>query len=377
MTKRFTIYFTLTLFSCLDPYPARDSDVPRNVLVVEGFIDVNSRRATVKLSRLANLTDNTSDMSQSANSIHIEDENGKRYILTAISNGHYSVDMSDVDYDKKYKLIIHVSGDERYESDLIDVIKTPPIESLEWEGGDDGVRIYASTISSTDQTPYFQWDFTETWVYTAPLESTLKVIAGIPYPRTSLDNVFVCWKTLPATKTNIFATTSLSSNVVSRRQIQLIPKGSQKTSIHYSIEVKQRAITAGEHEYLKLLQQTTENLGGLFDPLPSQTVSNVKPLGSNPSPVGYFSGSSTDTKRMFISFYDLPDILMVPQRHNCVPDTICFSRVQRPDCRNDFASMSPRDLLIVEKDGWYLKTNYSCADCRAQGGTLEKPDFWP
>jgi len=93
--------------------------------------------------------------------------------------------------------------------------------------------------------------------------------------RTVDDYIFYCWNENPSTEILITSTDRLSENRVSRFPITVIPAGSRKISMLYSIQVSQRAISEEEYTFLKQLKQTTESIGGLFDPQPSQVPGNI------------------------------------------------------------------------------------------------------
>jgi hypothetical protein len=140
--------------------------------------------------------------------------------------------------------------------------------------------------------------------------------------------------------------------------------------------VKQQALTEEAYNYWLSLQKTTEDLGGLFDPLPTELEGNIF-CTSDPSEtvIGYFSGSSVEEKRIFLTIRDLPDEVKKYNRPSCQIDTILVE---------DLRGAATGTLLISSiynetytKVIAYTTAQDMCIDCRVfGGGVLTKPDFW-
>lgn len=173
--------------------------------------------------------------------------------------------------------------------------------------------------------------------------------------------------------------------MVSAKKLIFIPLASQKVGTKYSVLVRQRVITKEEFIYLSQLQKTTESVGGLFDPQPSQVYGNIRRVSENgATAIGYFSGGSYHEQRAFLSFSDLPEHLAVkPAGPQCSIDTICYAPPNQSPirCVIDLANVPLSEQIIGEI--WqgislvgYVSTSDDCADCRTQGGVLEEPDFW-
>ncbi len=120
-----------------------------------------------------------------------------------------------------------------------------------------------------------------------------------------------------------------------------------------------------------MLEKTTENLGGLFDPLPAQVIGNMFSEDHPAEPVmGYFSGGTVDEKRMFIVLAELPDYLKfyTPLVKGCEITVLSVQNIAN--------TIGDKVLLDVFGSGFTVTTP-ECGDCRAQGGVITQPDFWP
>jgi hypothetical protein len=208
----------------------------------------------------------------------------------------------------------------------------------------------------------------------------------MPVYRNANELMHTCWKTVISTKISIASTVRLAEDVVYNYPLIYLPSGSQKMQIMYSVLVRQRAISKEEYNFMDQLEKTTESVGGLFDPQPSQVPGNIHNLSDPTSPVlGYFSAGDATEKRFFLSFSELPDHLQVfPRPSGCRPDTICvFQTIPRAYiCGLDLVDLDGSEIIgsalyTGPTVTGYTKTTVQCADCRSQGGTLTKPAFWP
>jgi hypothetical protein len=370
---------------CLDPYapPVSDNDV--DILVVDGFLDAKEGIATVSLSKAVALSSSSEPESEPNATVTLLDEDGSMTPLQEITTGHFRATDVPVKTATKYRIHIRTQFGREYQSDLMGIYETPPIDSVTWIADDDDLTIRVNTHDFSDQAKYFRWTFEETWAYHAAVLSQYKVVGTQYVDRTPEEMIFYCWNTQPSTNILIGSTTRLSENIVSQMPIAFIPKGSQKLSMKYSILVSQRALSEEEYTFLDQLRKTTESIGGLFDPQPSQVPGNISRLDpSSPLAVGYFGVGSTVKQRIFIAALDLPRSFQggYPTAGCYPPDTVCLRST--PAIRN--CTLGPNDLNEATMLGSAVYsgrdlvgitlTSPSCADCRLSGGVLSKPDFW-
>ena len=134
----------------------------------------------------------------------------------------------------------------------------------------------------------------------------------------------------------------------------------------------QYSVSEDEFGYWKRLQNISEDVGGLYDLIPSSITGNVFCVEDPAQRVlGYFSVSAKSSKRVFISenFAGMPDYYA-----NCATDTI-------PDGTSIEGLGETVWVIIVH--GWpfpppyftVLTRNKACADCTVRGTNIE-PLFW-
>ena len=195
-------------------------------------------------------------------------------------------------------------------------------------------------------------------------------------PRDTSNNIFTCWRSDQSTNLLLGSSAKLSQDLIYEQPLILIPLGSQKLAIEYSIDVKQYALDANSYNFWQILQQNTEQLGSLFDAQPSELTGNVHNIASPNEPVlGYVSVSTIQEQRIFISE---PPSWIYPPLQGCSeievandPDTFAFY------FRSTYIPVSADIDQATGSIIGYFSAYSSCVDCIEQGGTTLKPPFWP
>ena len=210
-----------------------------------------------------------------------------------------------------------------------------------------------------------------TWEYTANYESVYKIVKNAAVTRKPEDAIFKCWNTELSSKILIASTSRLSEAVVSQFALTFLTVGTMKLSRKYSILVQLRGVGEEEYIYWQQLQKTNENLGGLFDPLPSQVAGNIH-NATDPAEVvlGYFSGAGMQEKRIFISYAELPIYLRSVIRPFCPQDTLLAAEIKTHNSALLISSYGSPSII-----GFTTSSNV-CIDCQVSGGTLTKPAYW-
>jgi len=358
---------------CLESYypPATNERV--GYLVVDGYLNTTKSVATVKLSRTLGISIAESFPEESNAKVSIESDQGDIYPLNEMGNGIYSQTGINAQDGKSYQLHIKTSDGNEYLSKNIQFKSSPSLDSIIWKPDADGITLHVNAHDDTNKTHYYKWNFVETWQYTSTFFSYFKFVDGVPTPRTPADYIFNCWKTAHEDQVLITSTVPLNADVVHDFPLVTIPRGSIKLSHRYSILVEQRALDDDAYNYWSLLKKTTENLGGLFDPLPSQVTGNVYNINNSNEPVlGYFGGGNAQEKRIFILFSDLPDHLQTYSTGlYCTQGLVPVGKLSANGGQvliNAVGTPVPTDFFVSTPD---------CSDCRVNGGSTIKPDFWP
>lgn len=365
----------IAISSCVEPYePAETLNAP-DILVIDGYISTADQSATVKITHAVSLSENSSPAPEPGASIQIEEFEGIAYPLTESDAGIYIATGLTLDINKKYRLNVRTSGGKSYLSEYIELIETPPIDSITWRPTSDAVEILVNTHDDTGKAKYYQWKYEETWKYSSNYQSNFVFdqITGEVTWRELSDQNYICFGSSSSTEILLGSTTQQTTDLIRNHVVARIPAMTYKFTRGYSILVKQSVLSEEAYNYWLLLEKTTENLGGLFDPLPAQVTGNITCTSDTSEPVlGYFSGGAETVSRLFIKPSELPNELRYYSGGdpNCMVDSVLFD-----DMPTEGAYYIVNNYGVPFPVG-YLLSSYYCTDCRAQGGQLEVPDFW-
>jgi hypothetical protein len=191
-----------------------------------------------------------------------------------------------------------------------------------------------------------------------------------------------CWHTYSSTAIFLGSTAKLSQDVVYEYPLNRLPPNSQITSVLYSMLVRQYALTEDAYNYISLMQKNSTSLGSIFDAQPSGLKGNIHCL-SNPSlqVIGYVSAGTMSQQRLFIYRYQIAS----SYSFSCVAGDI-FVALSADSLVKYFGpgnpSLIPYTPILKHFnnqgfwDGW-IANRSECVDCTLQGGTNQRPSFWP
>lgn len=361
-------YATLLLLigSCVDPYRPPQIEAPNQYLVVDGFLNGGTGNSIIKLSRTQNLGNTTKPAAETRATILVEGTTGERFSFVESPAGTYTLAAATLPVGKSYQVRIKTQVGGEYLSDPITIKQTPKIDSLNWAVKNDGLQIYVNTHDPANKTRYYRWEYEDTYEIRTPYESPFDYVDGKTKPRTS-PPVNHCWRTQSSTAILLGTSSRLTDDVLQRAPLLFIPGSSPKLWIKYSLLLKQYAQSQEAYAYWENLQKTTEQLGGLFDPLPSQVGSNLHSLTNPAEPVlGFLDGYTTEQIRVFINRpLDLSYNLLRTGYENCKLDTIPIPG-SPPQPLSAYLGQGGGYIAIKElkANTQYLATGTQCADCR-------------
>jgi hypothetical protein len=361
--------------ACIEPYVPKVADQDQSILVIDGFLDTSNKTALVRLSHTISTYASSNDHGPEVSAlVAIESDDGVMQGLSSLGDGTFTLNDISIDPAHQYRLYVETSDHSRFVSDLISVNDGPAIDSVTWSADEKGVTIMVNTHDPTGRSRYYRWEYIETWKYHAAVASDFKLIDRMPVYRTDAERIYYCWRTRRSTEILIGNSARLADDIIYQQPVTFLPKGSSQITTRYSILVLQRAIDKEEYTYLEQLRQTTESIGGLFDPQPSQLKGNITSLTDSSTPVlGYFSAGSYNEERIFVDYYDLPPVLQkLTLTPGCAVDSLSLE---------DLANLSDASIIgsAIYEGGslvGYTISSPRCADCRTAGGVTEEPDFW-
>ena len=314
--------------------------------------------------------------------ISISDNTGSIYDIYEDNPGRYlaSPNFKAVT-GRMYQLHIQTADGKQFESDSVFLRETPPIDSVFFryeervaaEGQDNyhGAQIYVTTHDSNNNTWFYRWDFKETWELSTKYNSLQIWDDGMVIDRE--DQIYHCWKNNESTNILVATSKNLSEDIISEFPVIYASNATDKLRTKYSIILKQYALSEKSFNYWKEMEKINENLGTLFDPLPSTVKGNIYNINDeNDIVLGYLDASSVQEKRIFILKGELPYFITPDYFYNCADTIVSYNQIR--------SLINEGFMLVGEVPTQSAGTRYQlsypeCIDCTLFG-TNVKPDFW-
>ena len=386
----------IPISSCVEPFEPEVVEYD-SILVVDGFFTNDDSPSRVYLSTSFAFSEEKGEPIENAQVI-IEEQDGDRAELDEVEPGTYQTDPSLFKglIGKSYRLLIKASNGNDFFTDWQLMKASPPIENIRYDFVDvptddpfspftKVAQFFISTNDPEGSTLYYLWEWEETYVYS--LRYPIFIVADFQgAPGGGDDRIielhgqefagFLCYK-MESSKEIIVATTeNLTRDAVIDMPLRSIDNNSSKLSSRYSLLAKQYAISEEYFKFLKILEETNETTGGLFDAIPNEVFGNVKSMNGNIPVLGYFGVGGVEKSRIFVDRSDIPDTFGAPRGPNCPVDTIdlsfpvLFGRLQ-----GGLTLFNYNRSLFGTILG-YLLTEPECSECSALDATNQEPDFW-
>jgi hypothetical protein len=376
------VYIVLVLLagliqSCRDPFEPELRETNLNFLIVEGFIEVEGE-SKIKLSRSTEVRSTDEPQIEIGARVFLTNEGSETWEFQESEAGTYTLTGS-YDPGQNYQLGIWLSNGQQYMTGALEPIITPEIEELGYLRDEEGVEIFVST-KGNDEAQYFLWSYEEHWIFRPGVVSFLLYESGSIRNRNEDERIDRCWDSNQFPKIVLQNSSRFEDNTILQRELVRIPNQSEKLTQKYSILVTQRAIDQEAFDFWEILRKNSDDIGGIFSPLPSLIRSNIKNVMDDTEPViGFISMGKSAGKRIFIEIEEvIPWPVFIPEYEFCqvFQDTIpptseaiisAFDSGDRIPARDLYNQMG---ALIG-----YLAAESRCTDCTLRG-TNVKPDFW-
>jgi hypothetical protein len=339
------------------------------MLVVDGLITDQPGAYTVKLSWSVPPGEEYS-VPLTGCDVTVRDDLENFYKFTESSiQGTYKSDPGTFQGVAGRKYILHINTNNShpkhysYESAPVEMRAVPPIDSLYYEkivikeatqyiGKKEGCQIYLDTFDPEGNCKFYKWDYIETW--------KIRIPYNVPNQ--------ICWVSANSNDIIIKNTSVLSESRVNRQPVIRVSYETDRLSDRYSIIVNQYSISEDEYSYWDKLKNVTQDVGGLYDAIPSSITGN---LHCNEDPneqvLGYFSVSGKVSKRIYVDeiFAGLANTYK-----DCEGETYSIGDYIPGINENKW-------IIIFRPDLGYVVTtwHHECADCTVRGTTM-RPAFW-
>lgn len=363
------------LQSCRDPFEPDLSPQSVDFLVVEGYIEV-SGESQISLGRTSPINSNTAPILEEGARVFLSD-NLNLWDFEEKGNGQYTLN-GNFDPTKEYTLSIWLKNGKQYTSDPMIPIISPEIEELAFVQDNDGVEIYISTKGEQEK-QYFMWSYEEHWIFNSGVRSFLIYEEGSIRIRNEDERVDRCWKDNINPKILLQDAARFEDNRILQRELIRIPPRSEKLTNRYSVLVKQRAIDQDAFNFWEILRKNSDDIGGIFSPLPSLITGNIQNTeDSSEKVIGFISMGKSSNKRLYINASEVfPWPVFIPEYEYCqiFQDTIPPTATAIRDAFNNGVVVPAIDIW----DGIFLigyrGADYRCVDCTLRG-TNVRPEFW-
>jgi hypothetical protein len=363
--------------SCRDPFEPEVTDQDISLLVVEGFIETGGKESEIILSRTSPIKNTQDFQSESGATVFLKSESGEEWFFKEKKIGQYVIEET-FDPGLKYQLGINLQNGQQYLSDPMIPTITPEIEELGYLRDDAGVEIFVST-KGNEEAQYFLWDYEEDWIFRPGVSSQYiynPITEDVEW-RTSDQKIDICWLSNRFPKIILQNASRFQENTILQRELVRIPPNSEKLMQRYSINVRQRAINQETYDFWEILRKNSDDIGGIFSPLPSLIRGNIKSVSGNENTaIGMISMGKSTSQRIFINVQDVaPWPFFIEEYKFCRldPDTVFVA-----DYAREFSSGSripSVQVVEVTRVIGYRAASKQCTDCTLRG-TNVKPDFW-
>jgi hypothetical protein len=369
----------LLLFSwaCKESYDAPVKSTRNAYLVVDGFINNGTDSTYVHLTHTFTLDDSSRVTPELRAKVTVEGKSNGSYSLQEWGGGVYGIPSLALNTAQPYRLHILTAAGKEYVSDYLELKTSPPIDSISWQRTAAGnVQIYANTHDPQNASHYYRWEYQETWEFNSAYYAILKYVNHKIAPLFP-NPYYTCWKYASSTSILLGSSTKLSTDEISQAPLALIPSGSWKLQIRYSILVRQYVLTADAYNFWQQMQKNTEQIGSIFSPQPSEPKGNVHSLKDPTEQViGFVSAGTFRQQRIFITPGQIPD-------WHSDPYFTC-SLLDIPEDSLEYYLGGSSFILPVDYSPTssgqgpprYDIADAYCVNCTLTGTNI-KPSYWP
>jgi len=378
--KKISIIFPMLMLSgCIKVFdPQIDSTVENKYVVSGRVIDLEGWQE-VEVSQSSPI-ESPAYLPVSGCQVKIQDNKGNEFLMEEYKPGSYHVWMSReyLTAGTSYQVKVTTPGAEELASGFDTMPTGPPLDSVYYLIEDVPttdpeislrvMQFYVDLKANNSNSRYYKWEVEETWEYETAYPYEYYYDGDIHKIEPPDYSTKVCWRSGLFRNVFTISTKNLSQNSYSHYPLHAIDGHSSRLSIYYSMLVRQLALSEEAYNYWEQLRINSNEQGGLYEKQPLAIRGNLQNV-STPEKVvlGYFYAASQSDRRYF--YHDIKGIEL-DFDDGCIREELGIG-----GWKNVYPWEYPVYFTYVLGQ---LKTlSKECIDCRAMGGTIVKPDFWP
>jgi hypothetical protein len=381
MSKSTTYILTVLLIllwgGCRDPFEPEVTDRNLSLLVVEGFIETDGEKSEIIISRTNPIRSIQNFEPETGATVFLKSKTGEEWLFQETQAGIYSFS-GFFDHGLEYQLGINLRNGKQYISESMSPIISPEIEELGYLRDEAGVEIFVST-KGNEEAQYFLWDYEEDWIFRPGVRSQYiynPLTQDVDF-RAANQKIDLCWQSNLFPKIILQNASRFKDNTILQRELVRIPLRSEKLMQRYSILVRQRAINQETYDFWEILRKNSDDIGGIFSPLPSLIRGNIKGAKENgEAAIGMVSMGKSASKRIYINVQEVaPWPYFIEEYEFCRmdPDTVYIDGYEREFSTKNRIPVVP--VIEGTTTIGFRAASIQCTDCTLRG-TNNKPGFW-
>ena len=363
--------------SCIDEYNADLGDSDSNILVVEGNI-LSDEFCQFYLTHSIGINEvglNKEHLYINDATLRVVGSDGSSYEAKKIYPG-YGVQVGTLNPNVKYSLEITWDG-AVFTTEPAFPLQTPKIDSMSYRQdsitGQVGIMVTEEAPNSKDPI-YLRWFFDETWeihshyhpafVYD-PLKDNMRSIE-------EEEKKFVGWKYGSSSSIIVGNSAKFDNNHIRDFRIQSIDVTSDRLEQYYCIDVRQYAMSRAQYEYELARREISDEMGGIFAPLPSELFTNITCNDNKHRAIGYVGVGMLQRGQLWINSQYVTYRDALYKYIEIITD-------------EELLKLTPKELYDIgyritddtePMDGVWHWANQRGVDVTLRGASLVRPEWW-
>ncbi len=342
-------------------------------LVVDGMVTDQPGPYTIKLAYSGSTYDPISRAT-----VFIVEEGGERHQLTERDSGEYRSDAQAFQGQagKSYKLELGLPNGQTYESDFIEILDNPGIDTVtseaQWRFFNElqqeipGYQFFVTTNPGTADRDYFYlWQMEATYRYTADFPAYF-YYAGALIEVENIYEYYTCWRTYQLSQMAVAETRNVQQKQVVGKPITFVKGNTKQLLYRYSLLTRQLSVDQETYEFWEDVIAQGFSSTALYTTQPYLIKGNIVNT-QDPEEVvlGYFTVASVQEKRVY---RDTPNEFEVTYS-TCYLDHDSYRYIF-------FWPRSYWPIFVTQDSAGRGISGEGCIDCREVGGRLNPPDWW-